>query len=108
MFHNHAYKGVGFYAFATNLTYLAYLVGRLDLTRFSFYFFSLCIYYIKNFLNFQLNIVTSFEYSKSTFRACADKSSLDSASISLRDHSGRCDRLLILFYLVPGMGIEPI
>ncbi len=45
MFHNHAYlllhvrlgvlKGGGFYAFATNLTSLAYPVGRLDLTRFN-------------------------------------------------------------------------
>ena len=46
MFHNHAYlllhvglkvpKGGGFYTFATNLTSLAYLIGRLDLIRFSF------------------------------------------------------------------------
>ena len=44
MFHNHAYllfhvglkvpKGGGFYAYATNLTSLACLVERLDLTRF--------------------------------------------------------------------------
>ena len=34
MFHYH-FKCEGFYAYATNLTFLTYLIGRLDLIRFS-------------------------------------------------------------------------
>ena len=55
MFHYH-FKYGGFYAFATNLTSLIYLVERLDLTRFSFLsFFIFHIYIIsKIFINFKL------------------------------------------------------
>lgn len=46
MFHYH-FKCEGFYAYATNLTFLTHLIGRLDLIRFSLKNSSLsaCLYY---------------------------------------------------------------